>query len=126
MAGMAHGRGPAWRGSVWRVWGEGYVAVKYDMTIAARWRSYEKWLPADTPLVQTQETKRAFYAGVAAALGILARGGFLHAHLDADDAISEEAGDLVLKSCQDELSLFVREVVYRESVRMEQWRRHYE
>ena len=88
------------------------MTVQYDMTIASGWQAYMEFvLPDDASSVQQQDTRFAFYAGVAAALGVLARGGVDHE---------------VLISCHEELDLFLREVEYREGVRMKQWSRLYE
>ena len=78
------------------------MAVKRDMTIVTKWRTYELVIPKDAPLVQKQETKRAFYAGVAAILDILLQ--------LADPAISEREGMMVLESCRKEVVGFTREV----------------
>ena len=85
------------------------MTVQYDMTIAHSWHGYMEHVLPDASSVQLQEARCTFYAGVAAALGILARGG---------------ADDEVLKSCHEEFDLFVREVEYRNEVRMRQWRRY--
>lgn len=68
------------------------------------WRSYaEHVLPADAPSVQTQETRRAFYAGAQHLFSV---------YFDiGGDEISEDQGVEILEEIKAELQRFVRDVV---------------
>ena len=68
------------------------------------WRSYaEHVLPTHAPKVQTQETRRTFYAGVQHAMGLFWDIG--------DDIVSEDEGVRRLESIRDELQTFVLDVM---------------
>lgn len=68
--------------------------------IAREWRSYDlRVLPMDAPPVQRSETRRAFYAGVQAMLGI--------AHGLGHESVSEERGVEILEGIDAEMREFV-------------------
>ena len=71
--------------------------------IETGWRTYaEHVLPAGAPSVQTQETRRAFYAGAWHMLNLLAELG--------EDSVSEDAGVDVLEALTAEARQFSKDV----------------
>ncbi|OGT59005.1 MAG: hypothetical protein A3E01_18570 [Gammaproteobacteria bacterium RIFCSPHIGHO2_12_FULL_63_22] len=75
-----------------------------DKLIKSAWNSYlARVIPADAPIVQVTESRRAFYAGAQALLGTLM------ARLDPDKEPTE--ADLVMMdSIKAELDQFARDV----------------
>jgi hypothetical protein len=74
------------------------------ITIAQMWLAYlDDVVPKGAPQVQLQETKRAFYAGVKAALGILTEIG--------DDTISEDQGVAIIEAMHEECRAFINDVL---------------
>jgi hypothetical protein len=73
-------------------------------TVASQWESFAALvLPADAGDVQRQETRRAFYAGAQALLGLMMHG------LEATDEVTDD--DVAsLTRLQEELAAFVRDV----------------
>ncbi len=68
------------------------------------WRSYaEHVLPAGAPPVQTQETRRAFYAGA----GLLLEA--LNSAVGPDE-VSEDEGVAIFESCHAEITAFLEDV----------------
>lgn len=73
--------------------------------IAATWLTYlDKVVPNGAPPIQIQESKRAFFGGVTALLGIMQTIG------ERDD-IDEESGAKILGLIDDECRQFVADVV---------------
>lgn len=74
-------------------------------TMAAVWQGYAKHvMPPDAPPIQTQESRRAFYAGAQGLLGIVMK--FLDPGEDPTDADLERFGKVV-----DELQRFADDVL---------------
>lgn len=72
--------------------------------IQEEWQSYKRQvLPANAPLVQIQECRRAFYSGAVAAFNI-------YRSLGADE-ISEDEGVRILSDMDDELCEFPKLVL---------------
>lgn len=68
------------------------------------WRSYaEHVLPAGSSPVQTQETRRAFYAGAGLLFEALA-------NAVGPDDVSEDAGVEIMESVSTEIKAFLRDV----------------
>ena len=72
--------------------------MKEQPTILKQWQSYEKYvLPKRASRVQIQETRRAFYAGVTALMGILQElGGD-----EWSEEEQEESLDKIHQECRD-------------------------
>jgi hypothetical protein len=74
-------------------------------TIGDLWLSYlDQVIPVGAPLVQIQESKRAFYAAAGLVLDLLMSG-------IGDDTVSEEDGVAYLESLHQEVRAFVGDVV---------------
>jgi hypothetical protein len=72
--------------------------------IASGWRSYaEHVLPAGAPKVQTQETKRAFYAGAGILFDALT-------NAVGPDTVSEDDGMEIMRAVDQEIQAFLRDV----------------
>ena len=70
-------------------------------TIQSEWISFaEQCIPNDAPLIQLQETKRAFYAGSLATLLLVAN----------TDDLTDEAAKLMMDNFCAELSQFQKDV----------------
>lgn len=70
--------------------------------LAHSWQGYEQQvIPKNAPPVQFQETKRAFYAGAWALLGIMKRIG---------DDMSEEQGADALDKLEQEIQDFINKI----------------
>jgi len=78
--------------------------MPHKKLIDAGWRSYaEHVLPAGAPKVQTQETKRAFYAGAGILFDALTTA-------IGPDSVSEEEGMDIMRSVDAEIKAFLRDV----------------
>lgn len=78
--------------------------MPHKKLIDAGWRSYaEHVLPAGASKVQTQETKRAFYAGAVHLFGALGM------FIGLGD-VSEDAGLAIMESVDEEIKAFLRDV----------------
>jgi len=68
---------------------------KVKLTIISQWQSYEaQVLPKNCSFVQRQETRRAFYAGAASVLALMAR-------LSEEDISEEEGSDVIEELMQE-------------------------
>lgn len=67
-------------------------------TIEECWKGFHAILPKDAPAIQVQETRRAFYAGFAACLGLFQKMG--------NDDLSDDAGAAILEGLHEEVMLF--------------------
>jgi hypothetical protein len=72
-------------------------------TIFDKWAGFEAIvIPQDAPPIQTQEMRRAFYAGAASMLGLL--------YDISDEGVSDEAGSAMMEGWRDECDLFIQQV----------------
>ena len=72
-------------------------------TLHDQWASYENSvIPKSAPAIQTQECRRAFYAGAQAMMGMVAEVG--------NSGVSEDAGVALLESFKNELNDFLARV----------------
>ena len=84
------------------------MSTPLETRIASQWDSYRRdVVPARAPLIQLQETRRAFYAGAWAALQLLAA-------VSSDD-VSEDAGAAYIESLHQECRDFVASMLRGES-----------
>jgi hypothetical protein len=75
---------------------------KNKLTIVSQWQSYEaQVLPKGCSFVQLQETRRAFYAGVASVLAFMAR-------ISNEDISEEEGSDIIEELVQESIDFAAR------------------
>jgi hypothetical protein len=80
------------------------MTLSADFLIATGWHEYaEHVLPANAPDIQTQETRRAYYGGVNALMGILKRVG--------EPDISEDESEAILTRIEADLKQFKDDVL---------------
>ena len=80
-----------------------HVIARRGRLVRDGWQQYaEKILPAGAPMIQRQETRRAFYAGAMHLLLTMAELG--------DPEMDEDVGAEVLEATKREIEAFVRRI----------------